>query len=444
MIERLSVIGLGKLGLPMAACFSHKGYKVIGVDVNPDTIQAVNERRTLIYEPGLTKSIRNSQGRLSATDNYGYAVGNSEVTFIVVPTPSEEGGGFSTKYVEIAVKNIAEVLKFKDAFHVVAITSTVLPGATENVIKPLLEGGSGRKCGVDFGLCYNPEFIALGSVIQDFLNPDMVLIGEADPKSGEMLAEIYQKVCDNNPQIMRMTPCNAELTKIALNAFVTTKISFANMIAELCEHIPNGDVDTVTKALGFDSRIGSKYLRGGLAYGGPCFPRDNRAFSSFARRIGCRTKLSEATDEVNKEQTDRIIHLVQQKLGKVKNKNIAILGLTYKPNTDVVEESASMKIASALLQEGAGLSVCDPAGMDNAKAVLGESVRYASSVKECLKDADFCLLATPWDEFKSLKPDDFTKNMKKPVLLDCWRVFDRSEFSKRLEYLVIGLSPTIQ
>lgn len=434
----ISVIGIGKLGLCTAACLARKGYPVIGVDINPDTIQAVNKGESPIYEPGLAKLIKKSKQYLSATNDYGHAIANSEVTIIIVPTPSEEGGGFSTKYVETAVKEIAASLKHKDNFHVVVLTSTVLPGATDSVIKPLLENISGKRCGIDFGLCYNPEFIALGSVIRDFTNPDVVLIGESDPRSGELLSEIYQKVCDNHPPIVRTTLYNAELAKISLNAYVTMKISFANTLAELCERIPDGDADVVSQMLGFDSRIGSKYLAGAIAYGGPCFPRDNKAFTSFAVKVGCRARLAEATDEINNYQNERVVNLIKYKLGEVRGKSIAILGLTYKPNTDVIEESASIEITQALVREGARVAVYDPAGMENARGVLGSSIKYASSMEECLRDAELCILATPWKDFGKLKAEDFTKSMKQPVLLDCWRFFDRAELSGKLDYIAIG------
>jgi len=440
-MDSISVFGIGKLGLPLAASLANKGYQVIGVDLNQNVIQAVNEGRSPHYEPGLAELIKSARGHLSATEDYHYALQNSDISFIVVPTPSEPDGSFSTRYVETSAKQIATSLKDQHKFHVVVLTSTVLPGATEGVVKQSLEKISGRKCGEDFGLCYNPEFIALGSVIRDFTHPDVVLIGESDSKSGELLAEIYRNVCENEPPIVRTTIYNAELAKISLNAFITMKITFANTIAEICERMHGGDVDTVSRMLGFDSRIGRKYLSGGLAYGGPCFPRDNKAFASFARRVGCQARLSLATDEVNQEQVERIVRLIEQELDGVKDKNIAILGLTYKPNTDVVEESAPVKIASSLKQKGARLSVYDPAGMRNAKLALGERIKYAGSVEECLTDAQLCILATPWEEFKKLKPEDFTTRMKKPVLLDCWRLYDRSEFSKKLEYMAIGLGP---
>jgi len=438
-LNRISVIGIGKLGLCTAACFSSKGYQVIGVDVNRATIDAVNSGRSPIYEPGLGELIAKCQGRLSATDDYNYAIENSEVTFIVVPTPSEGDGGFSTKYVEVAVQNIARTLKDKDSFHTVVVTSTVLPGVTEGVIKPLLEQISGKKCSVDFGLCYNPEFIALGSVIRDFTNPDMVLIGESDPRAGEILAEIHRITCNNQPYIARMSIDNAELAKISLNAYVTMKISFANTLAELCEHIPGGNVDLVTKALGADSRIGTKYLCGAVSYGGPCFPRDNKAFLSFSQKLGCRARLSQATDAVNKDQAARIAHLVEQEFGEVKGINIAILGLTYKPGTDVIEASAPVEMAKVLLDQGAKVMVYDPAGMENARKLLDGSIIYANSIDECLCGADLCILATPWPEFKKLKPEDFINRMKNPAILDCWRVYDRDEFTAKLTYSAIGL-----
>ncbi|MBI4333644.1 MAG: UDP-glucose/GDP-mannose dehydrogenase family protein [Chloroflexi bacterium] len=439
MTRRLSVIGLGKLGVPMAVLFAHKGFSVIGVDVHSALIESLNRKQCPIYEPGVPELLESLRGTLTATDDYKYAIQNSEVSFIVVPTPSEENGGFATKYVEAAAERIAGNLKHKDDFHLIVLTSTVLPGATAS-LKDLLERISGKECGVDFGLCYSPEFIALGSVLQGLTNPDLVLIGESDPKSGEMLSQVYRHVCQNTPPIVRTNFCNAELAKILLNAYVTMKISFANIMAEMCEKIPGGDVNAVSHILGLDSRIGRKYLSGGLGFGGPCFPRDNRAVACSAQSLGMADRLARATDEVNRDQNARIVGVIKEKLGRLKGSAIAILGLTYKAQTDVVEESAAVEIAKILLGEGCRVSVYDPAGMDNARSTLGDGVKYASSAEECLRDTEFCLLATPWEEFKTLRAEAFTKNMKRPALLDCWRIFDRSEFSERLEYLAIGLS----
>lgn len=440
-MNSISVVGLGKLGLPLAACLARQGYQVVGVDLNQHVIQAVNDGKSPYYEPGLSDLLNSVRGNLSACGDYSQALSSSELIFLVVPTPSEPDGSFSTKYVETSAAQVAMELKRKDNFHVIVITSTVLPGVTEGVIKPLIERVSGKKCGQDFGLCYSPEFIALGSVIRDFTNPDVVLIGESEPRSGDLLAEVYRRVCENQAPIVRTTIANAELAKISLNAYVTMKITFANTLAEIAEKIPGGDVDIISQMLGLDSRIGRKYLTGGLSYGGPCFPRDNKAFAHVARYFGCQKGLSLATHEANEAQVNRIVCLVEQSLGGLKGKAVAILGLTYKPNTDVVEESASVKIAHSLRKKGSRLSLYDPAGMVNAEKILGnKDISYAASAKKCLQNADFCILATPWNEFKSLQPADFTANMKNPRLLDCWRVFDRFQFSEKMDYLSTGLN----
>jgi UDPglucose 6-dehydrogenase len=237
----------------------------------------------------------------------------------------------------------------------------------------------------------------------------------------------------------RMAIQNAELAKISLNTYITLKITFANVLAELCEGIPGGDSEAISQMLGLDSRIGRKYLSGALAYGGPCFPRDNKAFSFFAKTVGSEARLAEATDRENEHQNERIVAMIKQKLGQVKDARIAILGLTYKPDTDVIYESAAVIITQALLKEGARLSVYDPAGIGNARRVLGkQGLTYAGSAKECLKNADYCILATPWDEFRQLQPGDFSDAMNHPVLLDCWRIYDRDKFSREMDYTAIG------
>lgn len=271
-VQSVSIVGLGKLGAPTAACYAHKGFHVVGVDVNTQTVGMINEGHAPVFEPGLEEMIQANKVRLSATTEYGQAVLSSQITFILVPTPSNEHNGFSLRYVLEAIKEIGKVLRTKKDYHLVVVTSTVLPGATDNEIRPMLEAQSGKHCGSDFGLCYNPEFVALGTVIRDFLNPDFILIGESDAKAGELLTSCYQMLCDNRPSIVRMNAINAEITKLAVNTFVTTKITFANMLARICEKLPGADVDVVTSALGQDSRIGRKYLKGRSAMAGLVFP----------------------------------------------------------------------------------------------------------------------------------------------------------------------------
>src|SRR3990167_1019327 len=309
-MHNISVVGLGKLGLCAAACFTSKGFKVIGVDVDAEKINKINKGVSPIEETGLQEIIKKARGSLKATADYKYALSNSDVTFIVVATPSLADGSFSNEYLEKSLLKIGASLKKKKKYHLVVVTSTVMPQTVETVVKYILENTSGKKCGRDFGVAYNPEFIALGSVLHDFLNPDFILIGEVNKIDGDMLEFLYTKTCENKPRFARMSPLNAEITKISLNCYITTKITFANSISALCEGVKGADASVITQALGLDTRVGSKYIKPGLGYGGPCFPRDNVAFSAFARRLEKKAKLAEMVDEVNKDQVMRVIEKI--------------------------------------------------------------------------------------------------------------------------------------
>lgn len=441
LIKSVSVIGLGKLGAPMAACLASKGQRVIGVDMNPRTVRLVNECRAPVFEPGLEELLRANRERLVATDDYQEAIAGSEATFIVLPTPSDEHGGFSLRYVKEACARIGEALRNKADYHLIVLTSTVLPGATINEVKPALEDHSGKRCGPDFGLCFSPEFIALGSVIRDLLCPDFILIGESDARSGDMLVGIYQNLCDNDPPVARMNFVNAELTKLAINTFVTTKISYANMLAEICERIPGADVDVVTQALGHDSRIGRKYLKGAVGYGGPCFPRDNLAFAYLTRQLGTQAILAEATDQVNRQQVPRLAQLVLSRVRR--GERVGILGLSYKPKSDIVEKSQGLELAQHLLAQGIPVVLYDPVAMNNARLALGDRAPFASSAEECARLANVLVLTTPWEEFRDLSPAHLNYSNGRPTLVDCWRILDRRRFEKDADYLVLGAGPSI-
>jgi len=269
MKKKLSIIGLGKLGSSMSACFVHKGFEVIGVDTNQDFVNIINSGHSPIYEPRVSELIAANKSRIQATTETEFAVLHSDVSFIIVPTPSMANGLFSTEYVESVTTEIGRALKKKKDYHLIVITSTVLPGDTARIAEDI-ERISGKKLNKDFGVCYNPDFIALGSIVHDFLNPDMILIGESDTEAGFIIEEIHRDIVDNVPMVFRMNFYNAELSKIALNAFCTLKITYANTIAEICENMPGGNAETVLKAIGSDTRIGNKYFRGGLGFAGPC------------------------------------------------------------------------------------------------------------------------------------------------------------------------------
>ena len=435
-MTRVSVVGLGKLGVCMAAALAHKGFVVTGVDTNPKTIDMVNSCQPPVFEPGLQEMMLGARDRLHATADCRLAVERSEVTFIVVPTPSEEHGGFSLGHVKSARAEIGRALKSKAGNHLVVLTSTVLPGASQYGVIPVLEQEAGKRCGEDFGFCYGPEFIALGSVLRDFLNPDFILIGEADSDSGEQLASLYKKTCDNDPPVARMSTVNAELAKIAVNTYVTMKITFANMLAPICEQLPGGDIDTVTSALGLDTRIGPRYLKGALGYGGPCFPRDNRALAYLARELGQGSELAEVVDRSNHAVLDRLAQKILCLVfpGEV----VAVLGLAYKPDTAVVEESQGLKLAERLASR-ARVVVYDPAAMGAARCALGDRVGYASSVRDCLQQADAVVIANPDRKIREAMLAELAMRPR-PRIIDVWRLLrGRIEERGDEDYQAVGL-----
>lgn len=417
---RLNVIGLGKLGSPMAAVFATKGFEVVGLDYNAAFVEAINAGRAPVVEPQLQEHIDRGRSNLRATTDYVEAVHATDVSFIIVPTPSGPDRMFVNKFVVDAVEKIGAALKTKDGYHVVVVTSTVMPGSTETVIKDALEASSGRKVGVDVGLCYNPEFIALGSVVRDMLNPDMLLIGESDPRAGDMLESIYRSSTDSNPEYQRMNLVNAELCKISVNTYVTTKISYANMIADMCDHLPGADADVVTRAVGADSRVGKKYLKPAIGYGGPCFPRDNKAFSAFGRKLGVNTALAEATDAINEHQFQRMIGAVEASAEP--GASVTILGMSYKPHTAVIEESQGVYLAKYLIEKGYSVSISDPMATEAALAVLGSTVNATPQAQDAVSHADVVVITTPWTQFKDVDWSKDATSGKPRVVIDPWGI----------------------
>jgi len=425
-----SVIGLGKLGLPIALCIAGKGFRVIGVDKDEKKVNLIKEKKLFLYEKRFEEFLNKAQGNFLVTTEIKTAITNSNMSFIIVPTPSKPDGSFSLEIVSEVCKEIGGVLKDKNEFHLAVINSTVMPGHTD-IIKNLLEKLTGKTCGKDFGLCYNPEFVALGNVISGFLRPDFVLIGESDSKSGEILASFYKQVCENNPPILHTNFINAEIAKLCLNAYITTKISFANMLAHICEKVAGADVDVVTDILGHDRRINPLCFKAGLGYAGPCFPRDNKALMHFTNKIGVEVSISKGTEQINQVHLSKIIERI--KAVSPSQGKVCILGLSYKPETDVVEGSQSIEIIKCLLKENIEIIAYDPQAINNTRQIL-PNVKFASSCNEAVQNAEVIVLAVPWAEFKQIKWDA----LKGKIIIDCWRFIDKNNI-KNAKYIGIGL-----
>jgi UDPglucose 6-dehydrogenase len=359
---------------------------------------------------------------------------------VAVGTPSKPDGSIDLTYIESAATSIGRALKQKDGYHITIIKSTVVPGTTQNVVKPRLEAESEKCCGIDFGLCMNPEFLRQGSAFWDTLNADRVVIGSCDEQSGDKLEGLYADFYSAHvPPIIRTSLSTAELIKYASNAMLATKISFINTIANICEKIPGADVKVVAQAMGLDKRIGPLFLDAGLGYGGSCFPKDVKALIACSESFGYKAELLESAENVNKKQPLRAVEFCRQQLGSLKDKKIAVLGLAFKPDTDDMREARVIPIINALLSEDANVTAYDPIAVSSAKVIFGEKIAYAKSALDCLIDADCCILVTEWPEFKKLRPEDFVNKMKQPLLIDGRRLYDAEIYRKKLRFVAVGL-----
>jgi len=439
--QRISIIGIGYVGLCTAIGFTSKGYKVVASDIDKQKIASINKGITPFYEPNLNEMLQKAvtNGNLKCTLNWQEAIIKTDITFITVGTPSKLDGSINLQYIKNATKGIGQALNKKDTYHLVVVKSTVIPDTTEKTVKPTLEKHSRKHCGKDFGLCMNPEFLREGSALHDTLNPDRIIIGEHDKKSGDTLENLYRNFYgEKTPPIIRTNLPTAELIKYANNAFLTTKISFINTIANICQKIPETDITIIAKAIGLDKRINPQFLNAGLGYGGSCFPKDIKALIAFSKKLGYNPPLLKAVEQTNQAQPQQAIKLAKKHLGNLKDKHIAILGLSFKPNTDDIREARSISIINQLLKQGAKITAYDPAAIPNAKKIFKNKIKYASSAIQCIKDADCCILVTEWDVFKKLTPEDFTKNMKQPILIDGRRIYDPKQYRK-LKFEAIGL-----
>jgi len=437
----ISIVGTGYVGLCTAVCLASKGYKVVAYNHNVEKIAAINKGIPPFYEPGLVNPLKEAVKNklLRCTLNPEDAVLETDITFIAVGTPSRPDGSINLQYIKTSAKEIGKALYKKKNYHLIVVKSTVVPGTTEKIVKPLLEKQSKKQCGTNFGLCMNPEFLREGLAIHDTLNPDRIILGEHDKKSGEVLEKFYKSFYSEDcPPIIRTNLPTAELIKYASNAFLATKISFTNEIANICQKTPKSDITIVAKALGLDHRINSNFLNAGLGYGGSCFPKDVKALIAFSKSLDYDPLLLNAIEEVNKTQPYKVVELAKKLLGDLRGRRVAILGLAFKPNTDDMREAVSIKVVNKLLEERASVIAYDPAAMNNAQKNFEERIEYAQSIIECIKGADCCIIVTEWEEFKRLKPNDFIQHMKSPIVIDGRRIYDPKEFSQRLKFAAIG------
>jgi UDPglucose 6-dehydrogenase len=431
---RIAMIGTGYVGLVSGACFADFGHDVTCIDKDDSKIEALNAGRMPIWEPGLEGLVKANveRGRLSFTTNLEDGVEGAEAVFIAVGTPARRGDGHADlTFVFAAVRELARALEGP----AVVVTKSTVPVGTGDRIARIL-GEEGAPAGTS--VASNPEFLREGAAIADFKHPDRIVVGAEDERAREVLREIYRPLFLNKAPILFTGRRTAELTKYAANAFLATKISFINEIADLCEAV-GADVQEVARGIGLDNRIGPKFLHPGPGYGGSCFPKDTLALLQTAEEAGAPQRIVETVVAVNDDRKARMAGRVADTLGgSVDGKRVGILGLAFKPNTDDMRDAASIPLVRTLIEQGASVTAFDPAAMDQAKAML-PGLEYATDAYSVADGADALVIVTEWDEFRALDLNKLAKRMRGRALIDLRNVYDPEEAQRAgLDYRAIG------
>src|SRR6266568_2090000 len=431
---------MGYVGLCTAATFASRDIRTIGIDIDQARVEQIRRGKAPLHEPQLDSMLKNAVRKklLDATSDISVA-SQTDATFLTVGTPSQSDGSINLSYIKNAAEDLGNVLREKRGYHLVVVKSTVVPGTTNGIVKRFLEQSSHKTIGSKLGLCANPEFLKEGTAISDALHPDRIVIGSNDKKSAGELAKLYRRFYGAKlPPVILTSPEAAELVKYASNAFLATKVSFINTIANIAEQIPGVDVGTIAEAIGLDPRIGPLFLKAGPGYGGSCFHKDLQALINYSQNKNYDPILFRATEEANEQQASRVVGMAEKLLGSLSDKRIAILGLAFKKDTDDIREAASIRVISQLKKKGAQVIAYDPMAIPNTKRQLTNQISYAEDPHSVLKGADCAIIMTEWDQFQKLKPKDFQSFMNTPNIVDARRIYDSDEF-KELNYAAIGL-----
>jgi UDPglucose 6-dehydrogenase len=444
---KVTVVGTGYVGLVTGVCLSSLDHKVTCVDVLRERVDLINRGESPFFEPSLPDMLQKSlkRGNFAATTDLRQSVLNSDITIIAVGTPSDNGK-IDLKHVEAASKQIGEALRGGKTYHVVVVKSTVIPGTTENVVRPILEAAAGRKVG-EFGLCMNPEFLREGSAVKDFLHSDRVIIGQWDQRSGDVVESLYHVL---SCPILRMRLCNAELTKYTSNCLLATLVSFGNEMAGIFEAIPGADIETVMKGLFLDRRMSSaseghrhypeilSYLRAGTGFGGSCLPKDVNAVRAMADEMRIETPLLDGVMQVNSLRPERVVLLLERELGSLREANVLVLGLAFKPGTDDMRDSPALALVDILLRRGCNVKVYDPVAMSAAEKLLDSRVTVCSDCSYAFKDVDGVLIATAWQEFAAWDWNGLSRKMRRRIIVDARGALQNVSLPDDVVYKPVG------
>ena len=432
---KIGIVGLGFVGLSLTSVLASKDYNVVGIDVDKKKCEKISNGISPFFEPDLENTLKNGLKKgLEITSNFS-SMKNCDLIFVTVGTPQNDTGAIDLSIIKKAITSIGENLKENKKRQTILIKSTVIPGTMKSVILPILEKKSKKKAGRDFGLISNPEFLQESTAIRDTKYPHAVVLGGYETTFMKKVKNFFVKLHPNT-SIIITNHQTAEMIKYANNSFLATKISFINQLSNICQNIPGANVDDIAKTIGLDPRIGKLFLNAGPGYGGSCLPKDMKALINFATTTGVNPTLLNAVEEVNSKQLNQIINISKQRLGKIKDKKITILGTAFKPNTDDIRNSITIELIKKFLKRNAKIIVHDPRAIKNTKNLFEDKISYAKSVSEAINGSQCVIIMTGWKQYEKLTKNDF-KHMRKKVVIDCRRILVGRQLD--VDYFAIGI-----
>ena len=436
-MKKVTIIGLGFVGLSLASFLSSKEIKVVGIDSNEKKITRLKDGIPDFFEPKLEYYLKKGRKYQEFHTKINSKTINSDFIFITVGTPLDDQNNIMLNFVESVIKSISEVLKDLTIKPSIILKGTVIPGTAINTVKPILEK-SGNQEGLDYNLLSNPEFLREGSAINDTIYPHVIVIGGKNLESRKKLLQFYKKIYSKKQEFVETNNTTAEMIKYANNAFLATKISFINSLANICQNVSGTNVDDVAKVMGMDPRISKLFLKAGPGYGGSCFPKDVQALISFSKSIGYNPDLLEAVQNNNKKQILSIISILEKNLGNLNNKKIGILGLAFKENTDDIRESVSIKLINDLLKKKCKIIVHDPKAIQNTKEKFENKIEYCEKFENIFNLSDCVILMTPWNNYKKISPN-MIKKLNSKVFIDTRRMLKINDKDLNVISLGIGI-----
>ena len=432
---KIAVIGLGFVGLTLSSVLASKGITTIGIDSDRKKCSKIANGIPTFFEPNLENTLKKALKEKLIITNKLSSASNCDFIFVTVGTPQKKNGEIDLSSIKAVVRSVGKLISKNKKKPIILIKSTVIPGTMKNVMLPILEKNSRKKAGKDFGLISNPEFLQEGRAIHDTIKPHAVVLGGYKTKFMKKTEKFFSWFNPNVPIIISNHQ-TVEMIKYANNSFLATKISFINQIANICQGIPDTNIDDVAYTIGLDPRIGNLFLNAGPGYGGSCLPKDMKAIINLSSKIGVNPTLLTAVEKINKQQINYIVTLIKQNIGKIKGKKLTILGVAFKPGTDDIRDSMGIDLAKRLLKLGAKIIIHDPKALENARKIFHDNIKYVKSVPSALKDCQCAIIMTEWKEYEKIN-NKTIKHMAKKVIIDSRRII----YNKNLgaKYFAIGL-----